>query len=143
MNFNENYDSILVLEELLRKVCFDIKKKGREILNDFDITPPQFDALQWILCKKEITIGELSSILYLAPSTVTDLIDRMEKSELVYREKDEKDKRIVKVIPSKKGHNILDKVLEERRTYLSKALISMNEEEKAQFIKYLRILENE
>ncbi len=34
------------IEENLRRVCYKIKKKGREILNDVDITPPQFDALQ-------------------------------------------------------------------------------------------------
>ncbi|WP_142414697.1 MarR family winged helix-turn-helix transcriptional regulator [Hathewaya massiliensis] len=138
----QHCENISIIEELLRRVCFDIKKKGREILSDFNITPPQFDALQWILCKEELTIGELSSILYLAPSTITDLIDRMEKSELVYRIRDDKDRRVVKVRGSKKGYELLDKVLQERCTYLDDALKLMSDEDKKKFIANLELLKN-
>ena len=44
-----------------------------------------------------MTIGELSKSMALACSTITDLIDRMEKAGLVVRKKDEKDKRVVRI----------------------------------------------
>lgn len=86
------------IEENLRRVCYKIKKKGREILNDVDITPPQFEALQYLRKQDNLTIGELSSQMYLACSTVTDLLDRMERNELVKRVKDENDRRIVRIV---------------------------------------------
>ena len=44
-----------------------------------------------------MTIGDLSNKMYLAFSTTTDLIDRMEKSELVQRIRDEQDRRVVRI----------------------------------------------
>jgi len=44
-----------------------------------------------------MTIGELSNIMYLAFSTTTDLVDRMEKNELVMRIRDDQDRRVVHI----------------------------------------------
>ncbi len=55
----------------------------------------------------------------LACSTITDLIDRMEKTGLVIRKKDVKDKRLVMVEVLPKGYYILENVLQKRRSYLS------------------------
>lgn len=115
------------IEENLRRVCYKIKKKGREILNDVDITPPQFEALQHLIYEERLTIGELSSRMYLACSTVTDLLDRMERNELVKRVKDESDRRIVRVEVLPKGHDLLDQVMQNRRKYIESVLDELDE----------------
>ena len=116
------------IEENLRRVCYKIKKKGREILNDVDITPPQFEALQYLIHEQNLTIGELSSKMYLACSTVTDLLDRMERNELVKRVKDENDRRIVRIAVLEKGHDLLQSVMETRRQYVSDIMSELNED---------------
>lgn len=116
------------IEENLRRVCYKIKKKGREILNDVEITPPQFEALQHLIFEENLTIGELSSKMYLACSTVTDLLDRMEKNGLVKRVKDEKDRRIVRVIVLPKGHHLLESVMDNRRKYIGSILSELSDE---------------
>lgn len=75
------------IEKSLRHIAAIIKQKGREILNQYAITPPQFVGLQWLYELGDMTIGELSGKMYLACSTTTDLIDRMQKNELVERVK--------------------------------------------------------
>ncbi|MGX8797574.1 MarR family winged helix-turn-helix transcriptional regulator [Fusibacter sp. JL298sf-3] len=110
------------IEENLRRVCYKIKKKGREILNDVDITPPQFEALQHLIFQERLTIGELSSRMFLACSTVTDLLDRMERNDLVKRVKDESDRRIVRVEVLPKGHELLARVMDNRRKYIEDIL---------------------
>lgn len=115
------------IEENLRRVCYKIKKKGREILNDVDITPPQFEALQHLIYEERLTIGELSSRMYLACSTVTDLLDRMERNELVKRVKDESDRRIVRVEVLPKGHDLLEQVMQNRRLYIESVLDELDE----------------
>lgn len=114
-NRNRNVESI---EKHLRKVDYIIRKNGRMILSDFGITVPQFTALQVLINNGDMTIGELSQQMDLACSTITDLIDRMEKNELVKREKDQKDKRVVRVVVLSKGHDILKRVLERRISFL-------------------------
>jgi DNA-binding MarR family transcriptional regulator len=132
--------SVARIELLLRSICFDIKQKGREILSDFDITPPQFNALQFLVNEGEMTISELSSRLYLAPSTITDLIDRMEKNLLVIRERGSKDRRIVKIQVQDKGHSLINEVISRRCSYLQTLLKDMSLEDKNKFISLLEAI---
>jgi DNA-binding MarR family transcriptional regulator len=140
---NKNYDeNIIKIEFLLRSVCFGIKKRGRGILDDYKITPPQFDALQCLICNGGLTISDLSLKLFQAPSTITDLVDRMENSGLVERTRDIKDRRVVRVSVLQKGYAIIDKVVDERCKFVNEALKSIDSDDRVEFIKYLDILYN-
>lgn len=130
MSENKVCENVIEIEKYLRKVDYIIRKKGREIINDFGITVPQFTALQFIISEGNLTIGELSQKMALACSTITDLIDRMEKTELVVRKKDEKDKRVVRVEVQPVGYELVQKVLEKRRLYLAEKLNEFEEEDK-------------
>ncbi len=140
VEIKETDDKVTVIEKYLRRVDWIIRKKGREILNDTNITDPQFIALQHLANNKQLTIGELSQKMSLACSTITDLIDRMEKSELVIREKDEQDKRVVRLSVQSKGHEIVQQVLEKRREYLSEKLSGLNENDKDILMENLKYL---
>lgn len=85
---SKSVEHVADIEKSLRHIAAIIKQKGREILNQYAITPPQFVGLQWLYELGDMTIGELSGKMYLACSTTTDLIDRMEKNKLVERVKD-------------------------------------------------------
>lgn len=139
MNSN-NCKNVADIEKYLRKVDYIIRIKGREILNDFGITAPQFTALQILINNGDMTIGELSQKMSLACSTITDLIGRMEKTELVKRKKDEKDKRVVRIEVLPKGFDILEKVLEKRRGFLANKLNDFDEEQKQLLTKGLNEL---
>ncbi len=118
------------IEKYLRKVDYIIRIKGREILNDFNITSPQFTALQILINNGNMTIGELSQKMSLACSTITDLVGRMEKTDLVIRKKDTEDKRVVRVEVLPKGFDILEKVLDKRRKFLQLKLSNFDKEQK-------------
>lgn len=123
-------DYVENIELYLRKIDYIIRKKGREILQDYKMTIPQFTALQIMINNEDITIGELSQKMNLACSTITDLVSRMENTELVLRKKDEKDKRVVRIEVLDKGHEILHLVMEKRRDYLSEKLTDIDSENK-------------
>jgi MarR family transcriptional regulator, organic hydroperoxide resistance regulator len=106
------------IEKELRYISSIIKQKGREILSNYTITPPQFIALQWLLEDGDMTIGELSNKMFLACSTTTDLVDRMEKNRLVMRVKDESDRRVVRIHLLEEGKHIIDDVIQKRQLYL-------------------------
>lgn len=126
---NQIRDEVVELEWVLRRISATIKQKGREILNDFPITPPQFVALQWLKEHGDMTIGELSSKMYIANSTMTDLVDRMEKSELVQRVRSTNDRRVVQVHLLDKGRDIIDQVIRARQQYLQDVLSKFDTEE--------------
>ncbi len=133
-------DRTVRIEENLRRVCFKIKKKGREILNEYDITPPQFEALQHLINNENSTIGELSQRMYLACSTVTDLLDRMERNDLCKRVKDENDRRIVRIIVLDKGHRLVENVMDTRRKFIEDILQDLDENTKNVIDDSVRIL---
>lgn len=130
------------IEYVLRKMSGIIKRKGREILNNFPITPPQFVALQWLNEDGDMTIGELSNKMYLAFSTTTDLIDRMEKNQLVERIRDEKDRRVIRIHLLDKGREIILDVLVARRKYLADILSEMGHEQVDQIASAIEVLYN-
>jgi MarR family transcriptional regulator, organic hydroperoxide resistance regulator len=122
MNSNKEIDQVAHIEKSIRMIADIVKQKGREILTQFPITPPQFVALQWLHEYGDMTIGELSTKMYLACSTTTDLVDRMEKNELVERVKDTNDRRVVRIHLLDKGATIIQEVIKKRQEYLSYVL---------------------
>ena len=134
-------ESIAILEKELRYISHIIKQKGREILSNYTITPPQFVALQWLHESGDMTIGELSTKMYLAFSTTTDLVDRMEKNELVLRIRDENDRRVVRIHLLPEGERVIQEVIIKRQDYLRDLTADeFNAEEFDQLLKNLKKL---
>lgn len=117
-------DIIRDIELFLRRADFAVKVEGRTVLSSLGVTPPQFSALQFIVKYKDdpISIGDLSRSMGLAFSTVTDLIDRMEKLGFVQRQKDEKDKRVIRISPLEKGIHVLDEVVDHRVQFVESVI---------------------
>ncbi|MDX5474001.1 MAG: MarR family transcriptional regulator [Bacillaceae bacterium] len=128
-NVITNEESVANIEKSLRYIATLVKQKGREILSNYTITPPQFVALQWLLEGGDMTIGELSTKMYLACSTTTDLVDRMEKNELVQRVKDPNDRRVVRIHLLEEGERIIAEVVKKRQEYLQGILVNYTPEE--------------
>ena len=121
-NAKEYLENIATIEKDMRYISGIIKQKGREILSDYTMTPPQFVALQWLFEEGDMTIGELSNKMFLAFSTTTDLVDRMEKNHLVQRVKDPNDRRVVRIHMLEEGKRLIDEVIKKRQNYLQEVL---------------------
>ncbi|MGJ7920506.1 MarR family winged helix-turn-helix transcriptional regulator [Neobacillus sp. LXY-4] len=125
----DQWEIVAEIEKDLRYISGIIKQKGREILSNYTITPPQFVALQWLFEEGDMTIGELSNKMFLACSTTTDLVDRMEKNQLVMRVKDSSDRRVVRIHLLEEGTRIIDEVIKKRQLYLKEVLRNFSNEE--------------
>jgi MarR family transcriptional regulator, organic hydroperoxide resistance regulator len=122
-------DIVANIEKELRYISGIVKEKGRQILSNYTITPPQFVALQWLFEDGDMTIGELSSKMFLACSTTTDLVDRMEKNILLMRVKDSNDRRVVRIHLLEEGERIIEEVIKKRQAYLKDVLKNFSMEE--------------
>ena len=139
-NSKHSFESVASMEKELRYISHLIKQKGREILSNYTITPPQFIALQWLHEYGDMTIGDLSTKMYLAFSTTTDLVDRMEKNELVQRVRDEQDRRVVRIHLLPEGERIIQEVIEKRQNYLRDLLQEFEVDEAQELLKLLKKL---
>lgn len=135
-----NTNLVTQVEYLLRHISWILKKRGREILKDFDITPPQFNALLVLVYQGNITMGELCRRLYLASSTVTDLIDRMEAGDLVARERDTGDRRVIRLRVLDRGHALVGEVMAARLRYLSAVMDKVDQRHKDSLVEALSCL---
>jgi len=128
------------IERLLRRVSHVVYHKGRSILVDFGITSPQFDALLFLHRDGDMPMGSLCDRMSLACSTVTDLVDRMEKGGYVARERDQADRRVIKVRLLPRGEEMVAKVMVSRIEYLAKILKDLPADERTKAIAALEVI---
>jgi MarR family transcriptional regulator, temperature-dependent positive regulator of motility len=67
------------------------------------LTEGQLHVLELLSANERMKPSDLIEYLATTPAAVTTLLDRMEKNELIVRERDEKDRRIVWVNVTDKG----------------------------------------
>lgn len=102
-----NADHYLKLENQL---CFAIYACSREItrlyrpiLEQLELTYPQFLALTVLWEQKKLTVKEMSELLSLDSGTLTPMLKRMESSGLVNRKRASEDERKVYIELTEKG----------------------------------------
>jgi DNA-binding MarR family transcriptional regulator len=123
-------EKIISIEKSFRYISAHVRAHGREILKEYELSPLQFVALQWVGDKDGITIGKLSSRLYLAHSTTTDIVDKLEDNGFVKRHKSDRDKRLVIVKMETKGKEIISAVISKRVSYISEITAHLSDEVK-------------
>lgn len=133
-------DVVWELESQLRAVSSSVRKHGRAILTDFDMTPPQFDALVSVYDGDLLTMGDLSARLGLAYSTTTDLVNRLERRAFVERMRDVEDRRVVRVRLMQAGEEFIGRVMAARRAYLTRVLQHVSKVEQQSLLRTLNSL---
>ena len=88
-----------------------LKTHNEKSFKEFEITSTQYNILRILNGSMEEgrTCGEISQRLITKVPDITRLIDRMEKKELVRRERSATDKRVVRVFIMPKGIDIIEK----------------------------------
>ena len=123
-------NNVIKIEECIRYLDWKIRRKGRGIIRDEEITPLQFYALQMIKFQEgEATPTYLTNLLKLAPSTVSDMIRKMEHGGYIKKTVTEYDKRSFHIDTTEKGDKLISDVIDERRKYLDSCLAGENVDE--------------
>ena len=89
-------------------------------LSEYDVTPSQYGVLSCLWQREFATPKQISEILCLETSTISGVLDRMQKKGLIDRVINRNDRREVRMVPTEKG-----KALEEP---ISKIIDEVNEE---------------
>jgi len=83
-----------VIRDLLNRLNKTINTVTARELGKFGLTLPQLLVIRQLVHERK-TIGQISKAVDLSYSTVSGIIDRLEREELVERERDEQDRRVV------------------------------------------------
>jgi len=97
MLIKKAYTMDLIEEVLisLRRVIRATDLHSKHLVKTTGLTAPQILLLQTIRDQGQVTIGELANKMSLSQATITSILDRLEKRELIYRKRSEQDKRKV------------------------------------------------
>ena len=91
----------------LRKITQAIDLHSKRLLKNVGITSPQLVILQEIAACGSLTTAELVKAVSLTQGTVTAIIMRLEKNDLVSRRRSGKDRRRIHISITKKGERLL------------------------------------
>jgi len=108
--------------ELISSLLIDLQRLFKNEVTFKDISYSQVLALISI-SDRGVEMSTLSWDLALDNSTVTRLVNRLEKKNLVFRKKSKKDKRLVKVCLTKEGEAIQNRI-EEKIDFLGSKIES-------------------
>ena len=121
--------AISEIMQSLRRIFKAIQDYYYEVSDKFGITGPQLWALKTISKHESLPLGELSKKMYLHPSTITGLIDRLEKKGYVERDRDQRDRRVVKILLTPKGKGLVKRAPNPIQGKMIYGLRKLNKEE--------------
>jgi len=107
----------------------------------FELTLAQGRCLRMIKRHQNCTLRELSGHLGVRPSTACELVDRLVREELVRREQDTQDRRIVRLGLAPKGHRLFARHKAERRAHMHTFLDRLTAAQRKAMLKALETLD--
>jgi DNA-binding MarR family transcriptional regulator len=91
----------------LRRIFKALQNYSHEVSHRYGITGPQLWVLKTVFKDGGLPLGELSQKMYLHPSTITGVVNRLEKKGYVSRDRDQEDRRVVMVQLTPKGKRLV------------------------------------
>ncbi|WP_406676563.1 MarR family winged helix-turn-helix transcriptional regulator [Moorella sp. ACPs] len=128
------------LELLLRQINHLMNHYTRTYLSGRGLTMARFWVLSNLAVDKPITMGELQRRLFLAPATLTGLVDGLVEEKLVRRWRDDNDRRLVFLALTPAGEEFVSEILHYRSSVLAKALANRDDINLEQLNAFLQLL---
>jgi DNA-binding MarR family transcriptional regulator len=107
------------------------------------LTIMQLQALAYIHEKKRVSMSEIAVQFSITLPTATSLLDKLVSMKLVKREQSKEDRRVVYIVLTEKGGELLGQALQQKKEKMHRMLSYLSKEEKQQFHDILKHLMQE
>lgn len=108
------------LELLMRRIHVQTFNYGRTILSKYNLSNSQFNIIVYIYFHGAKNLKELCEELVLAPSTISEMLVRMEESDLVKKERNDIDKRKIAIDITDRSREIVNTVIKKRVEFVKR-----------------------
>lgn len=102
----ENETAIKGLVESVRNLVRALYLDARQMSRQFGLTGPQSAVLRLLISKGSMSSADLSRGLFVTPSNITGIIDRLEKKGLVTRIRKDSDRRVTLITLTHDGRRL-------------------------------------
>ncbi len=130
------------ISQLLKEIHSTFNQNLRSELDEkgLDLTIPQISIMMILFKEKRLKLSEISKKMSLANSTVSGIIDRLEKNQIVRRIRSEEDKRIVYIELTNKAEEFKSNMHNTVNHYLDGILNNASKKEIDTILEGLRTL---
>ncbi|MGI6684692.1 MAG: MarR family winged helix-turn-helix transcriptional regulator [Bacillota bacterium] len=128
------------LDFLLQNTNYLMNQITRKYLEEKKLSLPRYWVLFNVNENRGMTMRELHNKMYLAPSSITSLVDSLVESNLLRRGSHPEDRRVIKLFITDKGKGILEEIRLFRYQKLKVALKDIDAEAYPIIIKALKTL---
>lgn len=106
----ENDVNNQVLEDLIQTISRS-RVQSHSYFEQYGVTVPQSGVLKALQAKGSLSVGELASHLYLKTSTISGIVDRLERNNYIVRIRGNNgDRRVVHVSLTEDGNKLVVKL---------------------------------
>jgi DNA-binding MarR family transcriptional regulator len=120
------------VDQVLEAIMYlytESRRITKELAKRADLTGPQLTVVKLLEQASDLSLSELSDKIRAQNSTVTGIIDRMEREGLVTRERSKEDRRVVHIRLTEKGHALAGAIPVEPREIFRGALECLSAQE--------------
>lgn len=111
----------------LRRIIRAVEIHSKKLAHSHKITGPQLGCLAAIAENGPLTATKLAQAVYLSPSTIVGIVDRLEEKNLVTRQRANRDRRQVQICLTAAGKQLLDRAPSALQETLAEALKGLPE----------------
>ncbi len=135
---NNIKESTKELDKVIRDINKCLGEYTKISLKENDLTMPRFLVLWYITKYEPVNMSVLHNKMYMANSTLTVIVDKLVKEELVKRYRNPDDRREVLLELTEKGNDLLSNLLYRRQEFLEKSMKELKNEEIDEILDFLR-----
>lgn len=125
-DLKKDIDSVV---EAILYLYTESRRITKELARRADLTGPQLSVVKLLEQIGDMSLSELSDKIRAQNSTVTGIIDRMEREGLVTRERSKEDRRVVFIRLTAKGHELAREIPVEPMEIFKGAIESLTAQE--------------
>lgn len=130
----------LKLFVVLTRTLDSIKKKIEDDIKTLGLNPTEFAVLELIYHKGDQPIQKIGEKVLIASSSITYVVDKLEKKQLVKRNPCPNDRRITFATITDNGEKLMDTLFPKHRKAINEILLGLSREEKQNMIHQLKKL---
>jgi DNA-binding MarR family transcriptional regulator len=128
------------VDQVLEAIIYlytESRRITKELARRADLTGPQLTVVKMLEQIGDLSLSELSERIRAQNSTVTGIIDRMEREGLVVRERSKEDRRVVYIRLTPKGRRLAEAIPVEPMEIFRSALEALTPGETKELVKIL------
>jgi DNA-binding MarR family transcriptional regulator len=133
-------DDAEVLGELLVRVTRGQRRRWREALTPWDLSPHHVRALRVVTDRFGTRLSELADALRIAPRSATEVADALQARGLVERTSDPTDRRAVVLTPTEEGRRVQAEIAAARAADNRDLFARLDADDRATLARILRTL---